>query len=362
MNDTYSSASNIKSNTNRASVQNAITFAITQLKTYQPRAPPKGLVLYSGIVLGENGKEKKISISFEPYKQINTSLFKCDSQFHTAPLQSLLMNEEPYGFIIIDGNGTLFGTLCGTTKTVLNKFDVSLPGKTRRGGQSANRFARNRIIAQETYVKKVAELANQLYIQNDNIVIAGLFLAGTADFKNKLYESGLFDFRLQPKIMQIFDISYGGENGFNQAIMQAGPLLGNVKFIQEQKILNQFYDELKSDSYKYSIGLKDTLTCLIDLKSVEHLIIFENFDCEIKCINNVIYTKEQIEYINDTDIEPCQLLEYISQNYKVYGCSLHIVTDKTQEGSQFVKLGYIGAILRYANFPLENESSDLWED
>jgi len=44
---------------------------------------------------------------------------------------------------------------------------------------------------------------------------------------------------LQAKIIKIVDVSYGGENGFNQAIELAGEALGNVKFIQEKKLIGK---------------------------------------------------------------------------------------------------------------------------
>lgn len=43
--------------------------------------------------------------------------------------------------------------------------------------------------------------------------------------------------RLQGKIIKMVDISYGGENGFNQAIELAAESLANVKFIQEKKLI-----------------------------------------------------------------------------------------------------------------------------
>lgn len=44
-----------------------------------------------------------------------------------------------------------------------------------------------------------------------------------------------------------------------------------------------------------------------------------------------------------------QLGEWLAENYKNFGCSLQFVTDKSQEGSQFVKgFGGIGGILRYS--------------
>lgn len=35
------------------------------------------------------------------------------------------------------------------------------------------------------------------------------------------------------------DVSYGGENGFNQAIELAAESLSNVKFIQEKKLIGK---------------------------------------------------------------------------------------------------------------------------
>lgn len=65
-----------------------------------------------------------------------------------------------------------------------------IPG---RGGQSALRFARLRMEKRHNYVRKVAEVATQLYITNDKPNIAGLILAGSADFKTELSQSDMFD-------------------------------------------------------------------------------------------------------------------------------------------------------------------------
>ncbi len=43
------------------------------------------------------------------------------------------------------------------------------------------------------YVRKVAETAVQLFITNDRPNVAGLVLAGSADFKTELSQSDMFD-------------------------------------------------------------------------------------------------------------------------------------------------------------------------
>ena len=116
----------------------------------------------------------------------------------------------------MDGNGTLFGTLSGNTRDVIHKFTVDLPKKHGRGGQSALRFSRLRDEKRHNYVRKVAELAVQHFITNDKVNVTGLVLAGSADFKTELSQSDMFDQRLVAKVIKVVDVSYGGENGFNQ--------------------------------------------------------------------------------------------------------------------------------------------------
>ena len=43
------------------------------------------------------------------------------------------------------------------------------------------------------YVRKVAETAVEMFIRNDKVNVAGLILAGSADFKTELGQSDMFD-------------------------------------------------------------------------------------------------------------------------------------------------------------------------
>jgi peptide chain release factor subunit 1 len=55
--------------------------------------------------------------------------------------------------------------------------------------------------------------------------------------------------RLQAKIIKVVDVSYGGENGFNQAIELAADALDNVKFIQEKKLIGKTLNHLLLSLY-----------------------------------------------------------------------------------------------------------------
>ncbi|XP_065071092.1 eukaryotic peptide chain release factor subunit 1-like [Rhopilema esculentum] len=362
--DEFGTASNIKSRVNRLSVLGAITSVQQRLKLYN-KVPGNGLVIYCGTIVTEEGKEKKVNIDFEPFKPINTSLYLCDNKFHTEALTALLEDDSKFGFIVMDGNGALFGTLCGNTRDVLHRFTVDLPKKHGRGGQSALRFARLRMEKRHNYVRKVAETAVQLFISNDKVNVTGLVIAGSADFKSELSQSDMFDQRLQAKILKVVDVSYGGENGFNQAIELSAEVLANVKFIQEKKLIGKYFDEISQDTGRYCFGVQDTLKGL-EMGSVETLIVWENLDCNRIVLKNHSTGDEKILFLNLHDekdrthfldnetgveletIDKVSLIEWLANNYKTFGAHLEIVTDKSQEGAQFCKgFGGIGGLLRY---------------
>jgi len=361
--DEFGTASNIKSRVNRLSVLGAITSVQQRLKLYN-RVPTNGLVIYCGTIITPEGKDKKISIDFEPDKPINTSLYLCDNKFHTEALKELLESDEKFGFIIMDGNGTLFGTLAGNTRTILHKFGVDLPKKHGRGGQSALRFARLRLEKRHNYVRKVAEMSTQFYITNDKPNVAGLVLAGSAEFKSKLNGSDLFDPRLAKIVTKIVDVSYGGENGFNQAIELSSDSLKNVKFIREKKLLARYFSEISRDTGKYCFGVKDTLNAL-ELGAVKEVIVWESLDVTRYTFRHPNSQAEKVAHLstlqekdptnfNDSNgveydiVSREALLEWLANHFKDFGAKLNFVTNKSQEGSQFCKgFGGIGGMLRY---------------
>lgn len=276
----------------------------------------------------------------------------------------------------MDGNGALFGTLSGNTRDIVHKFSVDLPKKHGRGGQSALRFARLREEKRHNYVRKVAELAVQNFITNDKVNCAGLILAGSADFKNDLNQSDLFDQRLQAKVIKVVDVSYGGENGFNQAIELASETLSNVKFIQEKKLINKYFDEISLDSGKVCYGIEDTLKAL-ELGACETLIVYENLEvtrwtlkdsegAEVVLHTNKIQEEDRTNFMDKQTgqemeiVDQMPFLEWLAEKYRDFGATLEFVSDRSSEGNQFVKgFGGMGAILRYkVNFEQLADYSD----
>lgn len=362
--DEYGTASNIKSRVNRLSVLGAITSTQQKLKLYT-RVPDNGLVLYCGTILTDDGKEKRVNIDFEPFKPINTSLYLCDNKFHTEALNELLEDDDTFGFIVMDGNGCLYATLQGNTRTILHKFTVDLPKKHGRGGQSALRFARLRLEKRHNYVRKCAEMAVQYFITDNKCNVTGIVLAGSADFKTDLLQSDMFDPRLAKAVIKTVDVSYGMDPGFNQAIELSAECLANVKLVQEKRLLQTYFDEISQDTGKYCFMVEDTLKAL-EMSAVEILIVWENLAVNRLQVKNTATGEEKVlhlspeqeqndSYFHDAAtgvqleiVERMTLVEWLANNYKSFGAKLEFITDRSQEGSQFSKgFGGIGGLLRW---------------
>lgn len=215
------------------------------------------------------------------------------------------------------------------------------------------------------YVRKVAEAAVQHFITNDRPNVAGLVMAGSADFKTDLFQSDMFDPRLAAVVIKTVDISYGGENGFNQAIELSQDTLTNVKFVHEKNLISKYFEQIAQDTGRYCFGVGDTLKAL-EMGAVETLIVYEGLEVNrVELRNNSTgdtiikhltkeQEKDQKQFRDDETnveletIDKVPLTEWFAENYKRFGTVLEFVTNKSQEGSQFVKgFGGIGGLLRY---------------
>ena len=365
LNQEYSQAANIKSKQTLTSVQGAIVSTREKLKLYK-NTPSNGLIIFCGTILMDDNKtEKKMTLDIEPFRPCQAFMYKCENKFHSQCLNYLLEDDEKFGFIIVDGGGACFATLQGNVRTILQKIVVELPKKHGRGGQSANRFARLREEKRHNYVRKVAELAVQNFITNDRPNVKGIVMAGSADFKTVIQQSDLFDKRLQEVVIATYDVSYGGENGLNQAITQSADALSNVRFVEEKKLITKFFQEISLDTGMIVFGVNDTMKA-IEMSAVEKVLLYEDIEHTRYEIKNPVsgevktwyLTKAQEgdpKYFKDAesgiDLEVVAsepLCDWLCVHYGSFGAKIELISDKTQEGFQFVKgFGGIGGLLRY---------------
>lgn len=211
---------------------------------------------------------------------------------------------------------------------------------------------------------------------NDKPNVEGLILAGSAGFKNELMETDILDKRLLPVIVGVVDVSYGGENGLNEAITLSADVLQNVKFVAEKKLVSKFFEEIALDTNMIVFGVEDTMKAL-ELGAIEQLLLFEDLEITRYVIKNPVKGDTKILYLNPTQqkdskyfkdnasgmdldvIQEDNLAEWLCHNYQNYGASVEFITDKSQEGFQFVKgFGGIGGFLRY-KIDIEDVHDDI---
>jgi peptide chain release factor subunit 1 len=334
-------ASNIKSRVNRHSVEEALGMAIFQLSTWKS-VPPHGLFVFCGnCVL--NGVEISKTVSFEPFKAIKKSMYKCDSRFHVEEFEKLFESDTAYGFIIIDGNGYLLSILKGDITIELEKYEVSLPKKHNKGGQSALRFARLRQESRANFVRKAAEAVNKHYIDKSKVCVQGIILAGNTEFKNILAESDILDQRIRSKIIKIIDIAYGEKQGLYEAIQLSKSFLLGLPYIKEKELLTRFFNTVITNSDIACYGEKTVLKALFELQIIDELFIWENY---------------MIKYPSSDEL----LVDFMVNNHKSMNVKLHILSDNTSESKQFIKgFGGLCGILRYPfifNLDEEFDESD----
>ena len=77
----------------------------------------------------------------------------------------------------------------------------------------------------------------------------------------------------------------------------------------------------------------------------EEIIIYANKE---QAKNRERFTDKSTGQEMEQTCEPSSLLEWFSEKYKDFGANLEFVTNRSQEGAQFVKgFGGIGGLLRY---------------
>lgn len=147
------------------------------------------------------------------------------------------------------------------------------------------------------------------------------------------------------KVIKLVDVSYGGENGFNQAIELAAESLQNVKFIQEKKLIGRYFDEISQDTGKYCFGVEDTLRGL-ELGSVETLICWENLDIQRYVLKNHTSGSETILHLTPeqekdkshfTDKEVRQLLHFQTEKY-FFISNISIFLSQNRHSPNFLRL------------------------
>jgi len=362
----WGTAGNIKSDTTRNHVQDALTKTMQRLKLYRT-VPDTGLVVFSG-ALPTNGLGSEVVNVYEivPPKPVTAYLYQCDDHFHLEWLKDMLKEDKVYGILAIDASEAGLGVLSGDRLEVPDLITSGISGKTRKGGQSARRYERGREMELTYYYHRIAEHATRVFI--DGAKVTGLIVGGPGPTKEEFLKGGYLHYELQKKVLAVIDLGYSGREGVRELVEKASEPLKDVRLVEEKKLVQKFLAEVNKQGGLAAYGLPRVIEAL-QKGSVEVVLVSDELDmvrldatCR-KCgtqKSEVAQASKKVQKRQEMASTPCtkcgatdydmmerDLVDVLEEMAFQVGSKVEVISSGTEEGSMFRTFGGVGAILRY---------------
>jgi len=348
-------AINIKSKGVRKNVVSALERIVQHLKLYK-QTPPNGLALFSGNV-SENEGEGNVEIWFiEPPEPLKVKLYWCDQKFELGPLMEMVKEKEVFGLLVMDTQEATFGMLRGKQITVLRRLDSIVPGKTAKGGQSAQRFERVRDGLLNDFYKEIAQTAVKFFGDENK----GILLGGPGPSKTTFFDGDYLQTAIKNKVIGVRDTGYTDEHGLHELVERSADLMVEASVAKERKLMQDFFSHLQRETGMITYGMIAVLKAL-ELGAVDTIILSEGTDweeIELQC--SCGYAEKKMSRISEKNKHKCpkcgqpmrvigemDIVDAFEELSKKYGTKLEVVSRDTREGDQLFQIGGIGAFLRW---------------
>jgi len=364
----YGTASNIKSDTTRKNVQEAITKAQQRLKLFK-EVPKNGLVIFAGAIPQNGpGSERMEVYVVAPPEPINIYLYRCDPKFHTEYLEEQLREKETYGIVVIDTTSATIATIEGNRMQIVREETSGVPGKHRAGGQSARRFERLREQNLLSYYKRVGNHVNSIFLSIPTL--KGLIIGGPGPTKYDFEKGDFLNYQLTQKILDTVDTAYTGEQGVEQVVERAPEILKQVRYVEEKRIVQEFLYHIGHDTGLVTYG-EDDVKKALEMGSVQTLLLSEGLNkvrATVKC-NACSYQRQ--ETMRETALlpfeqsligQPCprceatalavaetgDIIEDFADLAEQASANVEVISTESEEGQMLKNsFGGIAAILRF---------------
>jgi peptide chain release factor subunit 1 len=362
----WGTAGNIKSDTTRNHVQDALTKTMQRLKLYRA-APETGLVIFAG-ALPTNGPGSEVVNVYEivPPKPVNAYLYQCDDHFHLEWLKDMLREEKVFGLLVIDASEAGLGILSGDNLEIPDVLTSGISGKTRKGGQSARRYERGREMELTYYYHRVAEHATRVFI--DNAKVTGMIVGGPGPTKEEFLKGGFLHYELQKKVVAVMDLGYSGREGVRELVEKASDVLKDVRLVEERKLVQKFLAEVNKQGGLAVYGLPRVLEAL-QKASAEVVLVSDDLNTvkvEARCKkcgtvkSEIVQASRKIQKKQEMASEPCtncgatdyegvekDVVDVLEELAFQVGSKVEVISSGTEEGSMFRTFGGVAALLRY---------------
>ena len=356
----HSEASNIKSKQTRTNVQDALTSIKDRLRYYDTYPPGDGIVLFSGAIDTGGGQTDMVTKVLEdPPQPIQSFRYHCDSAFLTEPLEEMLGDKGLYGLVVLDRREANVGWLKGKRVEPVKSASSLVPGKQRKGGQSAQRFARLRLEAIDNFYQEVAEMANELFVPQRHD-LDGILVGGPSPTKDEFLDGDYLHHELQDMVLGKFDVAYTDESGLYDLVDAAQQVLADAEVMKDKSEMEEFFKELNEGGLA-TYGFEPTRKNLV-MGSVDRLLISEDLRKDV--VEYDCGDKEEYEFIDqraETPEHTCEdgtdpevgeredAIEYLMNIADQRGTETKFISTDFEKGEQLMNaFGGVAGILRYS--------------
>ncbi|NIO23244.1 MAG: peptide chain release factor 1 [Candidatus Aenigmarchaeota archaeon] len=351
-------AQNIKSKTVRKNVVGALEKITQHLKLYK-QTPKNGVAIFCGNVSDKEGVTDLELWAIEPPETLKQRLYRCGQEFVLDPLKEMVREKEVYGLIVLDKSEAEIGLLKGKRIESLKHLDSIVPGKTKAGGWSQQRYARIREGLLNDFLKKIGEIASSNFKGMRDL--KGIIVGGPGPVKEQFVDGDYLEYSVKNKVLGVVNTSYtGGEYGLRETVERAEDIISEASAIREKKVLERFFTELSKDSSLAVYGFREVVNALKS-GNLELLLLSEGFDwvkTKFKC--SCGFETEKVlnrEQIDEQKCPECNnkfevtgerdLTEDLIKIADDMGTEADVISTNTGMGEQLMELGGIGGILRY---------------
>jgi peptide chain release factor subunit 1 len=362
-------ASNIKSKSTRKNVLAALERILQFLKTYTEThrtLPPHGLAIFCGNVSEREGESDIKLWWIEPPEPITVRLYRCDQEFVLSPLEEMLEVKGTIGLLTLDRREATLGSLRGKHVEVLRKVTSGVPGKHSKGGQSSRRFERLREIAEQDYLKRLAEEANEVFLQIPDLQV--LLVGGPGPTKEEFLKLEMLKEPLRKKIGAVLDCGYTDEYGIKELADKAGEVLANLELAKEKAVVQRFLSELVKGR-GLALSGEEAVRRALENGTVDTLLISEalrKYRVKVRCGgcglefsetgDDLLFLEKKFSSstcpkCGEKKLEIVETQDLIQELFSVadrFGTKVELISRETDEGQQLWKaFGGIAAILRF---------------
>ncbi len=367
--DEFGQCANIKSKQTRTNVQSAISSILSRLKYYK-RPPAKGLAVFCGTVRLYGDRTDLQCTIIEPPEPLNLYMYRCSSNFELDPLKQMLEEKYVYGLLVLDRREAYWGFLRGNRIEPVGGATSTVPGKMRKGGQSAARFGRLREIAINEFYTKVGERSSAIFLAEKDFFerFKGVLIGGPSPTKEEFEAGSFLHHEIQKKIIGLFDVAYTNEDGLAELVDAAKDALKGMGVVKEKEFMQRFLKELVKDAGLAAYG-EESIRKNLEIGAVDILLLSANLRksrLRVKCqscdyILERTINVEPGKTVRDIDLGSCpkctapiileeetDIIDELAKLADASSARVEIISDDFEEGSiLFTAFGGIAAILRY---------------